>query len=45
VLDAVGGAAVVAAGFGLAYVLQGPRAARKSAGAKSEERAGQRAPV
>jgi hypothetical protein len=45
VLDAVGGAAVVAAGFGLAYLFQGPRAALKSAGAKSEERAGQRAPV
>jgi hypothetical protein len=26
VLDAAGGAAVVAAGFGLAYVFQGPRA-------------------
>ncbi|KUN05095.1 hypothetical protein AQI95_16455 [Streptomyces yokosukanensis] len=32
VLDAVGGAAVVSAGFGLSYLLQGPRAAVKSAG-------------
>lgn len=28
VLDAVGGAVVVGAGFGLSYVFQGPRAAR-----------------
>ena len=33
VLDAVGGAAVVAGGFGLSYLLQGPRARRVSRGA------------
>ncbi|MGW3443068.1 bifunctional glycosyltransferase 87/phosphatase PAP2 family protein [Streptomyces sp. NPDC001076] len=37
VLDAVGGAAVVGAGFGVGYLLQGPRALRV-AGADKEER-------
>ncbi|MFJ9161181.1 bifunctional glycosyltransferase 87/phosphatase PAP2 family protein [Streptomyces griseoviridis] len=40
VLDAVGGAAVVAGGFGLAYLLQGPRAkdVRAPAGAGNDDR-------
>ena len=33
VLDAVGGAAVVGAGFGLTYLLTGPRAAAAAVGA------------
>ncbi|MGW2960059.1 bifunctional glycosyltransferase 87/phosphatase PAP2 family protein [Streptomyces sp. NPDC001220] len=37
VLDAVGGAAVVGAGFGVGYLLQGPRALR-AAGADKEDR-------
>lgn len=36
-LDAVGGAAVVLAGFGLAYVLQGPRAGSAAATATKDE--------
>jgi hypothetical protein len=40
VLDAVGGAAVVSAGFGLTYLLQGPRPRRltKPVGVSAEER-------
>ncbi|MFJ8590298.1 bifunctional glycosyltransferase 87/phosphatase PAP2 family protein [Streptomyces sp. NPDC093598] len=38
VLDAVGGAVVVAAGFGLTYLLQGPRARTASAVPEQEER-------
>ncbi|MFJ4694882.1 phosphatase PAP2 family protein [Streptomyces sp. NPDC088766] len=38
VLDAVGGAVAVLAGFGLAYVLQGPRAGTAEAAAPSEDR-------
>ncbi|MFE1882700.1 bifunctional glycosyltransferase 87/phosphatase PAP2 family protein [Streptomyces diastatochromogenes] len=38
VLDAVGGAVVVAAGFGLSYVFQGPRARVVTAVAAQEER-------
>ncbi|MEU1274660.1 bifunctional glycosyltransferase 87/phosphatase PAP2 family protein [Streptomyces sp. NPDC005799] len=37
VLDAVGGAAVVGAGFGLTYLLQGPRARFAAAAAVSEK--------
>ncbi|GGS74142.1 MULTISPECIES: bifunctional glycosyltransferase 87/phosphatase PAP2 family protein [Streptomyces] len=38
VLDAVGGAAVVAGGFGLAYLFQGPRARTAQAVALSDDR-------
>jgi hypothetical protein len=41
ILDAAGGAAVVGAGFGLAYVFQGPRArvaAATAEGARGEEK-------
>jgi hypothetical protein len=37
VLDAAGGAAVVAAGFGLAYVFQGPRARSQPQPARTSE--------
>jgi hypothetical protein len=37
VLDAVGGAAVVGAGFGLTYLLQGPRARSATAAAVSSQ--------
>ncbi|MGC0403752.1 hypothetical protein RKD27_006396 [Streptomyces sp. SAI-126] len=37
VLDAVGGAAVVAGGFGLSYLFQGPRARTVAAAAEAEE--------
>jgi hypothetical protein len=37
VLDAAGGAAVVGAGFGLTYLLQGPRARFATAAAVSEK--------
>ncbi|USQ88039.1 phosphatase PAP2 family protein [Streptomyces phaeoluteigriseus] len=37
ILDALGGAAVVLAGFGLAYVLQGPRAGSAAATATKDE--------
>nr|WP_307804854.1 bifunctional glycosyltransferase 87/phosphatase PAP2 family protein [Streptomyces sp. VRA16 Mangrove soil] len=40
VLDAVGGATVVGAGFFLTYVLQGPRARTVSAAARQGDRAG-----
>ncbi|MGV9502163.1 bifunctional glycosyltransferase 87/phosphatase PAP2 family protein [Streptomyces sp. NPDC003642] len=43
VLDAVGGAVVVAAGFGLTYVLQGPRAV--TAAAAGNDREPERKPV
>ncbi|MGW5132907.1 bifunctional glycosyltransferase 87/phosphatase PAP2 family protein [Streptomyces sp. NPDC004135] len=43
VLDAVGGAVVVAAGFGLTYVLQGPRAV--TAAAAGNDRKPERKPV
>ncbi|MFD7278493.1 bifunctional glycosyltransferase 87/phosphatase PAP2 family protein [Streptomyces sp. NPDC059862] len=44
VLDAVGGAMVVGAGFGLAYVFQGPRARTATAGAVGAEREPEPAP-
>ncbi|MEV5103013.1 phosphatase PAP2 family protein [Streptomyces massasporeus] len=43
VLDAAGGAVVIAAGFGLTYVLQGPRA--RTVAAADRERAATRNPV
>ncbi|MFI1568313.1 bifunctional glycosyltransferase 87/phosphatase PAP2 family protein [Streptomyces sp. NPDC020490] len=45
VLDAVGGAVVVGAGFGLAYLLQGPRAARAAAPAADAERVPRKEPA
>ncbi|WP_324789463.1 bifunctional glycosyltransferase 87/phosphatase PAP2 family protein [Streptomyces sp. H51] len=45
VLDAVGGAAVVGAGFGLAYLLQGPRAAQAAAPAAEAARVPRKEPA
>jgi hypothetical protein len=44
VLDAAGGAAVVGAGFGLAYLFQGPRARSTTTTAAHEEPATERQP-
>ncbi|WP_079107597.1 bifunctional glycosyltransferase 87/phosphatase PAP2 family protein [Streptomyces sp. NRRL S-1521] len=44
VLDAVGGAAVVGAGFGLTHLLSGPRVSRPLSGTPADDRAEDRTP-